>query len=193
MAVELLTFSGITSPSSTHISIWGAATAQPPASGGSPSSSSEATTEQYTAMASEDAAYLSFEMSEDTYGAVELEFQLSEGAASAVTNIELYARVSASADGVEGFKLYVKNQSSSAWELLGTSTTNPYSLSGNVSSSISNYLDANRRVHLLIVSRGMCIDANNAHFVNVDYAYANVTHTSTSLLAYYYHYLTLQG
>ena len=179
MSTSTLTTNGVTNPSTTTRAYAGATAYQPPASGADLGFKTEATTAQYSAMAVEDSTYWDACLgSNGVYFGVQVELQLpSELRNVTITQLDYGMTFGASNYTTVGGKLYIRQNVTPVWEVIGQRTYGTVGLvSGSKTTGISNYVDSNYRVRLLLLSRSQYDDNGSTPYMRVSYVYVTVTY-----------------
>ena len=183
MATLTITTSGITSPSATTQGFWGSGNTKPPTSGGNfLNGNTEFTTAQYTAASAADGSFVSPSFSSDTYSGIKCEFFVPS-ANRTITQID-FGMKGIGNDGYTdayGWTLYIRNNATPAWEsIASTSSSANTSLTGTKTTSLSNYVDSNFRIQIMMMNNGF--DSNGSFPVSqLDYAYATITYTPSAV------------
>jgi hypothetical protein len=179
MATITLTTAGISNPSSTHRGYAGEAYQLPPASGGGFSPSAELTTTEYTSVSSSNNVRATFNAAGSTsYAGIRTEFYV-DTAYRTITQIDFgmegYAQ---NGMGAYGWKLYIRNNNTNAWDLIATKTgSSDETATGTKTVNLTYWLDSNYRIQLLMESSEGPDGNGSLSVVYLDYAYVTLTYT----------------
>lgn len=167
-------FSGISSPSGTHFCKKGH-NGTPPAAGGNLTDETEASTTEYGRIDASDNTY--FEYIEKDKCGFRMRFVVSEDRAT-ITRIDVKVEASAEGDVDNGWKLYIRNNSTPAWEQLATTGSGgDVELTGNKTANITDYIDADGYCFVL-AKCNLEYECGCEPTMKVDYAEIKVTYSA---------------
>ena len=177
MATVTYTFAGISNPSSTHLAKPGAQGDLPPANGAL-TADAEATSPQYTALATSDESRAS---AEDMFSHALWEFHwLITVDRATVTRIDISCEGWGFADSADGWRLYIRNNTTPAWDLLGQiANDGEVTLAGAITANISDYITAGGLIYVLAEQVGLQ-QCDVWSTVEVDMTSCQLTYTPAS-------------
>lgn len=180
MAEITVTSSGITNPSTTTRFYKGASGVRPPASAGAlPYERAEHTTGEYSNASADDTSY-ALKNTNYNYAGHELEFKIPAVVLAGILTRIDFSVLAYGSDGysVYGWRLYIKNLATGAWQYLTETTSSGYvTLSSAAESNLDDYIDANGRICLLAISRSPMDGNGSGADLNIDYAFIKFTYT----------------
>jgi hypothetical protein len=174
VATKTYDFVGVTSPSATHVGFHNNNADLPPATGNLVTDA-EFNDGEYLGLATDDGIHTDH-FTSSNHELFQFDWLLDEDRAT-VTRIDATVDAQGSADSANGWNLYIRNNTTPAWELLATKGDYGWeTLTGAITANLLDYITAEGRVYVLAEQIGVLVE-EGVSLLEVDFAELDITYT----------------